>query len=273
MAPDDTRSPAAGAQALAALLGWYEFCGVDLAVDEAPHDRFAESAAVRAQREAAPAPDPVQSAPGQRPQPRAPVFPEEAARSAQAAADAATDLDDLRARFEAFEGCGYKAMARHFLLSAGTPGARVMALDFAPSDEEERDGPPFVGQRADLLDNMLKAIGLSRESAYLAHFTPWRPAGESEPPAHETAALLPFVRRHIELARPEILIVLGEQLARNVCGASGPSAQLYRKLSPCVFGSLELRAATLPNLKSVLAAPTMKRAAWAGLRLVAQALR
>ena len=267
----------ASRQALAALLDWHAFCGVDLAVDETPHDRFAECAKIAARRDQPAAAGLVAASKREKSTsaaaPRAPVFPEEAARAAQAAASSATDLDDLRARFEAFDGCGYKAMARHFLLSAGTPGARVMAMDFAPGDEEERGGVPFIGKRAALLDNILKAIGLSRETAYLAHFTPWRPAGESEPPPHETAALLPFARRHIELARPDILIVFGEHLSRAVCEVSGPPAQLYRKLSPCVFGALELRAATLPNLKSILSASTMKRSAWAGLRLVAHARR
>ncbi len=228
-------------RALAASLDWHLDCGVDLALDEAPHDRYAESARA-AQTRAAPSRADAAS-----------VFPDEAARAAREAAASAMTLDELAARLAAFDGCPFKAMAGNFLFSAGTPGARVMVLDAAPGEEEERGGQAFRGARARLLDNMLAAIGLNRETAYLAYFSPWRPVGDRTPTAQEAMALLPFARRHVELARPEVLVLLGDPLARAMLSTNDTGTRLYGRWFDCVCGAASVRAMTLPALKTMVA--------------------
>ena len=280
---------------LAALLDWYTASGVDLALDDAPHDRFAECAA---RMESGPAPDiavapdahPALEAscevPAHRPPravpaasarlPAAPVFPDEAVRDAEAAAARARTLDELRESLEAFEGCGLKRLAERFHFCAGAPGARLMVLDIAPGEEEERGGEAFRGLEAALLDNMLAAIGLTRETAYLAYFSPWRPASEGAVPPHEAAALAPFARRHVELARPELVVLLGDPLARLVFGVQESGARTYGRWLEETAGeaprAIAPRVMALPSLRAMLKTPTLKRAAWRGLRAVAQAL-
>jgi uracil-DNA glycosylase len=281
MQPTDPET--ARRRAYAALLDWHMFCGVDLALDAAPHDRYAESArapasaplaapAVAASRVDAPprveAPLRADAPPRVQRPAAAPVFPEEAARAAQEAAAAAQDLRDLSARFSAFEGCGFKSMARHFLLGAGTFGAPLMVIELSPGEEEERSGRPFDGARGRLLDAMLRAIGRSRETAYLAYFSPWRLPGDKTPTPQETAALLPFARRHIELAAPERLLVMGEPLARALLGAQGTAAKLYGGGYDYAIGERRAPAVAAPPLRGVLAAPTLKRAAWRALRTI-----
>ncbi len=260
-------------RALVALLEFYASCGVDLALDEAAHDRYADSAKPP---EEAPAPEPAPARPAEAPRPAAPaaarVFPDEAARAAQEAAAGAQTLDELRERLAAFEGCGLKAMARHFLFSAGRPGAPLMVLDFAPGEAEERSGEAFSGPQARLLDAMLRAIGRNRDSAYLAYFSPWRPAGDIAAPPHETAALLPFARRHVELARPKALLLLGDGAAKPMLGTQESGAKLYGKWTDCVCGGLVAPAIVAPSPRAMLAQPIFKRAAWQALRRAAEAL-
>jgi uracil-DNA glycosylase family 4 len=267
--------------ALAALLDWYGASGVDVAVDDAPHDRYAESAArERLKDEAAKSanPPPPASAPlatpalGGKSSGAAPPFPEEAARLAIDAASAAADLDELAARFAAFEGCAFKSMATHFLFAAGTPGGRLMVLDFAPGEEEERSGVPFSGKAATLLDNMLAAINLDRKTSYLSYFSPWRPPGDKQASPAEQGALLPFARRHVELAAPEILLILGEPTARAMLQTNLSGAQLRGRWFDCVCGTRATRAMFLPSLVNVLKTPSMKRNIWRDLRMVASAL-
>jgi DNA polymerase len=262
---------------LLALLDWYVSTGVDLAVDESPHDRFAESAVAAAPRPsppaapvaraAAPSPRSAASRPG-----GGPVFTEEAARAAREAAEGAGDLDALRERLAAFEGCALRATAGHFLLSAGTPGAPLMALDLGPSEEEERVGEAFVGAEARLLDNMLKAIGRDRSSAYLVYAAPWRPpGGPRELNAGEIAALRPFLLRHVELAAPKVLLVLGNYACRAALGATDV-ARLGGQWFDYEAGAARPRALLLPSLASLLTTPILKRRAWRDLRMVAKAL-
>jgi len=264
-------------RALTALLEWHVACGVDLALDAAPHDRYAESAkapppvaAAPARRDVARATEPKRPAPKTLPEPAARpaaiVFPEEAERAALAAAGGARTLAELAERFAAFDGCGFKSTARHFLLGAGAPGADLMIMDLAPGEEEERSGRPFDGARGRLLDAMLKAIGRKRDSAYLAYFSPWRPPGDKTPTPQEAAALLPFARRHIELAAPARLVALGEPLARALLGAKETGARLYGGSYEFRGSELRVPATAAPPLKAVLAVPTLKRATWRALR-------
>lgn len=278
MSADADLAPEPG---LAALVDWYVSIGVDIAVDETPHDRFAESAAPPV-RPAAPAPalvpaPPPAAAPRMeaareaRPGRAIPVFSEEASRAARDAAAQATTIDELRARLEAFEGCALKATAGYFLFSAGTPGAPLMALDFSPGEEEERGGAAFVGPEARLLDNMLRAIGRDRASAYLAYATPWRPPGARELNAAEVAALNPFLRRHIALAAPRALLILGDFAARAALGS--PDVARYRGvLFDYDCGGATARALVAPSLASLLRTPILKRRAWRDLRALAAAL-
>jgi uracil-DNA glycosylase family 4 len=277
------------ANALAALLDWYAAIGVDLAVDDAPHDRFAESA--RPAQPVAPATRaaplgggsparPADAASVERTGVRviagreggAPALPEEAARVARELASGAADLEELRRRLEAFDGCALKATAGHFVSEAGTPGARLMALDYSPGEEEERSGDAFIGPEARLLDNMLAAIGLNRGSAYLAYATPWRPPGGRELNAPETAALLPFVQRRVELAAPRVLLILGDSAAKAALGGTDV-ARLRGAWFDYACGARSVRAILVPGLSTMLKTPVLKRRAWRDLRSIFSALR
>ena len=197
---------------LDALLRWYEAMGVDVAVDDAPHDRFAEFAAEaarpRAEAPGAPSPQaprkaPLAPAPMREPVQRAlAASAEEVIKAAQEAAAAASTLDALRAALDAFEGCALKRTASRLVFADGNPQARIMVMGEAPGAEEDQEGRPFVGRAGRLLDLMLGSIGLDREQVYLANVVPWRPPGNRKPTAQETAMCLPFARRQIELVRP-----------------------------------------------------------------------
>ncbi|WP_036296632.1 uracil-DNA glycosylase family protein [Methylosinus sp. PW1] len=266
---------------LAALVDWYVSIGVDIAIDETPHDRFAESAAPPA-RVAAPAPVAASSpSPARRAEPparetraqrsAAPVFTEEAARGAREAAGVAQTIEELQERLAAFDGCALKATAGHFLFSAGAPGAALMVLDFSPGEEEERGGEAFVGPEARLLDNMLRALRRDRSGAYLAYATPWRPPGARELNPAEVAALNPFLRRHVELTAPRALLILGDFAARAALGS--PDVARYRNAwFDYDHGGGTVRALLAPSLASLLRTPAMKRRAWRDLRAVAAAL-
>ncbi|BGE86238.1 uracil-DNA glycosylase [Methylosinus sp. 3S-1] len=274
--PLDTARPLATLAAmdreyLSALLDWYVAIGVDIAVDDAPHDRFAESAAPPPAADPPPRREPA-AAPGPARRGGAPMFPDEAARDAREAAESAGDLETLRARLAAFDGCAQlKAAAAHFLYAAGAPGAPLMVLDFAPGEEDERSGEAFVGAEARLLDKMLKAIGQKRESAYLAYATPWRPPGARELNAGEVTALQPFLRRHVELAAPKILLILGDYAARAALGATDV-AKLRGQWFDYDAGASRPRALLASSLDNLLKTPALKRRAWRDLRALAAAL-
>lgn len=195
-----------GAAALAALV-WQIELGADEAIGDAPVSRF--DAAPRAPApQAEPAPTPARQA-----APPAAV-PDPAADVRRLVAGCA-DLAALAAALDGFDGSPLRAGARRTVFADGDPAARVMVIGEAPGREEDQVGRPFVGRSGALLDRMLAAIGLDRKAedpargVYLTNVLPWRPLANRDPAADDVAALLPFLERHVELARPEVILLLG----------------------------------------------------------------
>ncbi len=263
--------------ALLALLDWYVESGVDLALDEAPHDRYADSARAAIEAAAAPAPAPRESAPAQNPKPVARpatilASPDEASRAAEAAAAEAKTIEALAAILADFPHAPFRDMAQHFLFSAGTAGAPLMVLDAAPGATEESTGEAFSGESARLLDNMLAAIGRSRESAWLAYAVPWRPPGDADPTPQQTAILAPFLRRHVELARPKVLLLFGEAPTRMLLETDEALGKLRGKPFEIRCGDHVAQGFVFNGLGKILKSWTLKPMAWRGLRAAAAAL-
>lgn len=193
-----------------ALLEWQAELGATEALCDAPVDRYAlEQAAPKPKPGAAPAPPPK---------------PKEAdpAEVAQKAARGAASLPALRDALAAFDHCDLKRGARNLVFSDGQPGARVMIIGEAPGRDEDLQGKPFVGRAGQLLDRMLEAIGLSRaENVYITNVLPWRPPQNRDPLPAEIAMLTPFLERHVALAEPDVLVLMGNISCQAVLGKRG----------------------------------------------------
>jgi uracil-DNA glycosylase family 4 len=133
-------------------------------------------------------------------------------------ANACNSLPELKAALEAFEGCSLKQFANTTVFADGNAQARILFIGEAPGYEEDKTGLPFVGRAGKLLDKMLAAIGLDRTTAYIINVLPWRPPDNRNPEATEVAKCIPFMRRHIELHAPELIVLLGGSPLRHVLG-------------------------------------------------------
>ncbi|MBZ9990299.1 uracil-DNA glycosylase [Mesorhizobium sp. BH1-1-5] len=149
--------------------------------------------------------------------PAAAAVPDEAqAAAARQLAARATTLDELRQHMAAFDGCNLKFTAKNLVFADGNPNADLMLVGEAPGRDEDLEGLPFVGRSGRLLDRMLAAIGLDRNSAYIANVIPWRPPGNRTPTPHETEICRPFIERQIELVNPKVLVNLGGPSAKTL---------------------------------------------------------
>ena len=159
------------------------------------------------------------------------------------------------------------------MFADGTPGSRVMLVGEAPGGDEDRVGRPFVGRAGQLLDRMLRAIGLDRGKVYIANVVPWRPPGNRTPTPQETQACLPFIKRQIELAAPEILVCLGASSAQTLLGVKEGITRArgtwfdYR----CDDGRI-LRSLATFHPAYLLRQPAQKRLAWMDMRALAREL-
>jgi DNA polymerase len=192
--------------------------------------------------------------------------------AAREAARTAASLDALRELLEKFEGCSLRNTATQLAFADGNPQSRVMFVGEAPGYEEDISGRPFVGRSGKLLDRMLEAIALDRTTAYIANVVPWRPPGNRTPTPQETAICLPFIRRQIELANPDILVCLGGPSAQTLLGIKEGITRSRGRWFPYDTGTREIRAIATFHPAFLLRSPLQKRLAWRDFLAIRKAL-
>ncbi len=165
-----------------------------------------------------------------------------------------------------------RATATQLVFADGNPQARVMFVGEAPGYEEDRTGKPFVGRSGKLLDRMMAAIGLDRSKAYIANVVPWRPPGNRTPTPQETAICLPFIRRQIELADPDILVCLGQPATQTLLGTREGITRTRGRWFKYDTGTREIRAIATLHPAYLLRQPLQKRLAWRDFLAIKKAL-
>jgi DNA polymerase len=263
-----------------ALLQWYVAVGADEAIGEAPVDRTIAPPpppprAVAAPRPAAPrAASSTERASYAPSPPAAPVAIAGAADSRALAASCQT-LAELEAAIRGFDGCALKATATNTVFADGNPAASLMLVGEGPGAEEDRLGLPFVGASGKLLDLMLAAIGLDRTRAYITNVVYWRPPGNRTPTPAELGLCLPFVQRHIALARPQVLVFSGGTAAKTLLERSDGITRFRGRWLDYRPGEVDF---TIPVIATfhpsyLLRSPGQKREAWRDLLAVKHKLQ
>ena len=220
------------------ILEWYLDMGVDETIGDAPVDRYlvnpeppkaaAHGSDARQSVAAEVDPDLDRNFESRPPQAldglQTEVSEQRAVRFAEIAAASSGDLESLRKATNDFKHCALKQEASQLVFSDGNPEAKVMIVGEAPGADEDRIGKPFVGRAGKLLDRMFEAIGMSRtaqepdRAIYIANAVPWRPRGNRNPTPEELRIMFPFIAKHVELAKPEILVLMGNVPCRALIG-------------------------------------------------------
>jgi uracil-DNA glycosylase len=135
---------------------------------------------------------------------------------------AAGDLAGMAAALHDCRRCRLSQGRTHVVFGVGDPAAAVMFVGEAPGADEDRLGEPFVGRAGQLLNSMLRAIGLRREDVYIANVIKCRPPGNRDPKDDEVGTCLPFLWRQVELLNPRVIVTLGRVAARHLLGTTAP---------------------------------------------------
>src|SRR5215471_15520773 len=276
---------------LCALLAFYAEAGVDALLDEAPVNRLVPEAP-QPLNLGVPAENPSLSPPQTPPRTRLPLYrsvddasnlrlpaslnappaPDAAIMAARDAAREAASLGALHAILERFEGCGLRLTAKQLVFADGNPQAKVMFVGEAPGREEDIEGLPFVGRSGQLLDRMMAAVGLDRTCAYIANVIPWRPPGNRTPTPQESQICLPFIKRQIELADPDILVCLGGPSGAALLGITEGIRRARGRWRVYHTGTREIRAIATFHPAYLLRTPLEKRFAWRDFLTIRKAL-
>lgn len=252
-------------------LNWLMEAGADEAMGEEPVNRLvAKSAGPTTIAKAPPAPRPDFAPRPRAENPKSPAPSGDGIADAMAAAAAATTLAELKSALERFDGCPLKRSASNTVFADGVPDAGVLFIGEAPGRDEDRIGKPFVGRAGQLLDKMLSSIGLSRKAnAYITNVINWRPPENRDPAPEEAAMCLPFLRRHIELVDPKVMVLLGAVSARHVMGISDGIMKSRGRWMEYRLGTRMVPVLLTLHPAYLLRQPSHKKLAWRDLQALA----
>ena len=165
--------------------------------------------------------------------------------------------------------CELSASRTNTVFGVGNPEADWLIIGEAPGAEEDRRGEPFVGRAGKLLDEMLRAVGRSRDRVFIANILKCRPPNNRDPKAEESAACRGYLQRQIELIEPKIILAVGRIAAQLLLETDEPVGRL--RGSRHQLGDTPLVVTYHPAY--FLRSPSQKRKAWADLCLAKRLMR
>src|SRR5438874_797867 len=192
--------------------------------------------------------------------------------AAPPAADTAARWEALRSEVRQCTRCPLHLTRTQGVLGVGPKRADWLVIGEAPGVEEDRKGEPFVGRAGQLLDAMLRAIGLSRTSnVYIANVLKSRPPGNRDPKPEEVAACLPYLLRQIELLKPRLMLAVGRIAAQNLLSTDLSLGRLRGKVLH--FGELNTPLVVTYHPAYLLRNPADKRKVWEDLKFARRVFR
>ena len=171
--------------------------------------------------------------------------------------------EELRACVTECTRCALAGSRTNTVFGVGNPDADWMIIGEAPGAEEDRRGEPFVGRAGKLLDQMLLAIGQSREQVFIANILKCRPPHNRDPKPEEAAACRDDLEQQIKLVQPRIVLAVGRIAAQNLLGSDEPVGRMRGR--PHELDGIPLVVTYHPAY--LLRSPSQKRKSWSDLCL------
>jgi DNA polymerase len=178
----------------------------------------------------------------------------------------ALDWDGLAAAVRTCTVCGLHRTRTQTVFGVGRRDAGLLIIGEAPGAEEDRQGEPFVGPAGQLLNAMLRAIGLPREQVYIANILKCRPPGNRDPKPEESATCTPYLDRQIALIRPRAILVLGRIAGQWLLQSESPIGRLRGQVLR--YGDPGIPLVVTYHPAYLLRSPLAKAKTWQDLCLI-----
>src|SRR5438477_3011966 len=162
----------------------------------------------------------------------------------------------------------HKQGRKQIVFGVGNPQADLMFIGEAPGADEDRQGEPFVGRAGQLLNNMIKAMGLRREDVYIANIIKCRPPGNRTPERDECETCSPFLMRQIATIKPKAIVALGAVAAKTLLAIHTPMSELRGH----VYDFRRTKLAVTYHPAFLLRDPRQKKETWKDLQMVMKEL-
>ena len=182
-------------------------------------------------------------------------------------------LEELENSIGDIRECNLKKTAKNLVFFDGNKDSNVMLIGEAPGRDEDILGKPFVGKAGKLLNKMMSSVGFSRNDLYFTNVIPWRPPGNRTPSNEEINMYRPFLIRHIQLKKPQIILSLGGVSSKILLNTTSGIMSLRGKIKNVDFGvneNIEMNIPILPTFHPafLLRSPNLKKLVFQDLLLL-----
>ena len=177
-------------------------------------------------------------------------------------------LDKLKSKIQLIKNCDLKKNATNLVFGDGNINSKIMIIGEGPGANEDTEGKPFVGRAGKLLDKMLAAIQLDRTKVYISNVVNYRPPANRRPTEEEIERYLPYLRNHIEIINPKILLLLGSTALNTLIGNDVVISKARGKWIQKEIGAVKPWIIASFHPAFLMRQPEQKKLAWIDLKMI-----
>ena len=177
-------------------------------------------------------------------------------------------LNKLKKKIQLIKNCDLKKNATNLVFSDGNFNSKIMIIGEGPGANEDMQGKPFVGRAGKLLDKMLSSIKLDRTKVYISNVVNYRPPSNRKPTEEEIERYLPYLKSHIEIINPKILVLLGSTALNSLIGNEIVISKARGKWVQKNIGSAKPWIIASFHPAFLMRQPDQKKLAWIDLKMV-----
>ena len=177
-------------------------------------------------------------------------------------------LNKLKKKIQSIKNCDLKKNATNLVFADGNINSKIMIIGEGPGANEDAEGKPFVGRAGKLLDRMLEAIKLDRTKVYISNVVNYRPPANRKPTEIEIERYLPYLKSHIEIINPEILVLLGSTALNTLIGSEVVISKARGQWIQKEIGSAAPWIIASFHPAFLMRQPEQKKLAWIDLKMI-----
>ena len=182
-------------------------------------------------------------------------------------------LDKLKKKIQTIKNCDLKKNATNLVFGDGNINSKIMIIGEGPGANEDAEGKPFVGRAGKLLDKMLTAIKLNRTKVYISNVVNYRPPANRKPTEVEIERYLPYLKSHIEIIDPKILLLLGSTALNSLIGNELVISKARGKWVQKEIGTARPWIIASFHPAFLMRQPEQKKLAWIDLKMIRDKLK
>ncbi len=175
-------------------------------------------------------------------------------------------LENLKNKISLVDNCDLKNNAKKMVFSDGNINSQIMIVGEGPGEKEDEIGKPFVGDAGNLLNKMLSAININRESVYITNVVNFRPPNNRKPTSAEINRYSTFLREHILIVNPKILIIMGSTAMEALVGNNIKISKDRGKWKEIIIKNKTFTSIVTFHPAYLLRQPDQKKYSWSDLK-------